>query len=285
MGFSMKSLELAKLRSILEPAVRYAAIADQKPELKQWPAVLRLPGRLFFDMVYFAIGPIIRRQHEVNRSLLAAIEYLGESGHLVREFAKDSIGEFGPRSFSVLNHEGSLMLWAERVALYSAVYGLRPRNVLEIGTHKGGSARIISAAMDDYGSKGRIVCVDPTPMIPEASWNALKHRAIVIAERSPEALRSARQAAGEPFDFALIDGHHSYEAVIADTDGTLENLVPGSFILYHDAHNQPVKDGLNHLFEKYAGRLNDIGMMSVPSYRDLSTGEMWGGLRMARYDG
>ena len=59
----------------------------------------------------------------------------------------------------------------ERVALYSLVFGLQPRNVLEIGTFRGGSTAIICGAMDDTGC-GQLACVDPTPKVDPQLWAA-----------------------------------------------------------------------------------------------------------------
>ena len=49
----------------------------------------------------------------------------------------------------VISSAPVLMQPAERLLLFSPVRALRPGRLLEIGTHKGGSAMIIVAALDD----------------------------------------------------------------------------------------------------------------------------------------
>lgn len=56
---------------------------------------------------------------------------------------------------------------SERLFLYAIVRGTVPQRVLEIGTNRGGSAAIISAAMEDNGV-GRIIGVDPVRRVDPA---------------------------------------------------------------------------------------------------------------------
>ena len=60
------------------------------------------------------------------------------------------------------------MRMPERVALYSLIFGIQPRNCLEIGTFRGGSAAIICAAMDDLDF-GQLACIDPMPQVEPAA--------------------------------------------------------------------------------------------------------------------
>ena len=62
----------------------------------------------------------------------------------------------------VLNTPAQL-LWEERLMLYALVRGLRPTNLLEIGSFYGGSAQLIHAAMIANG-KGHLWCVDINPV-------------------------------------------------------------------------------------------------------------------------
>ena len=69
------------------------------------------------------------------------------------------------------------MTLAERLLLFSLVYGLRPQRYLEIGTLQGGSALLACHAMDMTESSGRITCVDPEPRISAEDWTRISHRA------------------------------------------------------------------------------------------------------------
>ena len=55
------------------------------------------------------------------------------------------------------------MTRAERLLIYTLAFTLRPLRYLEIGTFQGGSALMVSAALDSLNSDAKMVCVDPTP--------------------------------------------------------------------------------------------------------------------------
>lgn len=198
---------------------------------------------------------------------------------------RDSAGLRGPASFAATAAavtDLSLMLWPERLLLYTSVYTLRPRRCLEIGTYRGGSTALIVAALDDIG-EGRVACVDPEPKIDAATWARIAHRATVIAAPSPEGIAAAAANGGGPFDWALIDGNHSYQCLVNDLEGTLPHLTPGACILFHDAWYGDVEAGLKDMFAKHSS-LIDFGMISTSRVPDTNNPSLtWGGIRMARY--
>ena len=169
----------------------------------------------------------------------------------------------------------------ERVLLYGVVAGLAPKRSLEIGTFLGGSALIIGAALDDVDA-GQMWCVDPEPRVAEADWRRIEHRATMLAMPSPEALDKARELAGGPFDFALIDGDHSLERVRLDIAGTLPVLADEAWILFHDAHFFGVRDAIEEALVRHSAELHDGGLLSGHSTTD-EQGVVWGGLRLLRF--
>jgi predicted O-methyltransferase YrrM/SAM-dependent methyltransferase len=191
-----------------------------------------------------------------------------------------------PGRFGIIYTTPAHMTAPERVLLYSLVLGLRPQRCLEIGTHKGGSALIIGAALDDLGD-GRLVCIDPEPVVAPEHWAQVSHHATLIAGPSPDVLPQAVAAAGGPFDFALIDGDHEYPGVVRDIEGTLGVLTPTAYMLFHDANYFEVARAIDDMLCKHADRLVDCGMLSVqqtPENRmERGRPVIWGGLRMVRY--
>jgi predicted O-methyltransferase YrrM len=177
----------------------------------------------------------------------------------------------------------SWMLWPERMLVYSTVYGLQPQRCLEIGTFQGGSAQLIVAALDDIGT-GQLICVDPNPRVSPEVWSRISHRAQMVSAPSPEALTQAEQLAGGKFDFAFIDGDHTYDGLVRDVEGTLPVLANDAYLLFHDAHYFEVADGLKMLFAKYPRQLQDMGIISKPKSPDPERPDVfWGGIRMARF--
>jgi predicted O-methyltransferase YrrM len=176
-----------------------------------------------------------------------------------------------------------LMQPAERLLLFSLVRALRPSRALEIGTHKGGSAMIIVAALDEIGA-GTLVCIDPAPVVSEADWGRVAHRATLLEGKSPDVLDEARAVVGGPIEFAFIDGDHGYGGVLRDIEGVLPLLADGAYVLFHDAHFREVRQAIDHCLMRYALRLMDCGMLSVEENRDPTQHDVvWGGLRLLRY--
>jgi len=190
---------------------------------------------------------------------------------------------FLPGRFEVLQRAPVWMTMSERVVLYGLIAGLRPHRCLEVGTFRGGSAMIITAALDDLG-QGRLACVDPNAQVLPEHWQSIAHRATLFHGPSPDVLPQASQSVGGKFDFALIDGDHSTEGVIRDIEGTLPHLEDHAYLLFHDAHNAEVIEGIDHCVGYSGKELTDCGMVSTEKTPDPAPGVFWGGLRMLRFD-
>lgn len=197
---------------------------------------------------------------------------------------RDVLGRF-PSLDRILEPIAQLR-WPERLLMYTITYALRPRNVLEIGTAQGGSAQILCAALDDR-ELGRLVCVDMQFQLPDAVWKRIAHRATLVEGMTPGVFPKVREAATEPFDFAFIDGDHSYEGLLADIDGTLPLLADRAALLFHDSHHDRVKGALDDAVQKHAGVLADFGELSFERTTIPPPGPDsgdWGGLRLLGFD-
>lgn len=184
-------------------------------------------------------------------------------------------------SLAILDDAPVLMLRPERILLYGLVRALRPRRILEIGTHRGGSAMIITAALDEVGA-GALFCVDPEPMVAPEHQRRIAHRSTLFPGASPEILVEARAAADGPFDFVFIDGDHSRAGVLRDVEGVLPLIADGAYVLFHDAHFPEVAAAIDGELAAHPARLVDCGMLSVDRSID-EHGNVWGGLRLLRH--
>ena len=190
---------------------------------------------------------------------------------------------YAPKRFEVVYRAPALMVMSERVVLYGLVFGLRPRRCLEIGTHRGGSALIIAAALDDLG-EGTLSCVDLAPQIDPEDWRAMAHRATLFsAPSSPGVFHEMAEKAGGRFDFALIDGDHSTAGALRDINGMLGVLEDSATIVLHDAHNDEVTQAIRLAVENRESGLIDCGMISTEKSFDAAQGVYWGGMRMLRF--
>jgi len=167
----------------------------------------------------------------------------------------------------------------ERLFLFALIRGIRPQRVLEIGSRHGGSAAIISCAMEDNG-RGRVIGIDPGPEITVRK-SFFHGRFHLITRPSPEAIAEAYEVAQGQFDVLFIDGLHTHRQCAADLAGALPYLAEGAYVLFHDAFHFGVSEAVREALEANP-RLHDCGYMCVRPYTDeplLS----YRGLRMLRY--
>jgi cephalosporin hydroxylase len=134
---------------------------------------------------------------------------------------------------------------------------LRPTRVMEIGTAKGGTlfafvtlagpgARVISLDLPSRRFGGGGFMLDRRwGMYAEFAHPGQEVHLLRADSHAPESLTRVRQLlAGEPLDFLLIDGDHSYEGVKADFEMYGPLVRPGGAIAFHDiAGHTPEKVG------------------------------------------
>lgn len=165
----------------------------------------------------------------------------------------------------------------ERVFLYSLVYSLGPRWALEIGTFQGGSAEIISGALDDLGLGGRLISIDPEPRQITIDWSRISHNATSCQGFFPRDLHRVLPPGGEKFDFVFVDGDHRYEGVLDDLRALPPIMADGGVALLHDAFHADVDRAIRHAVS--AGWYSDGGRVGRVR-NDLTPGVDYGGLHL-----
>jgi predicted O-methyltransferase YrrM len=137
-------------------------------------------------------------------------------------------------------------------AIYYLVRKLRPKRVLEIGTHVGCSTLNMTLALKRLRAgqtplDARLLSVDVRDVNDAETKPWLKFGAASSPQQMVErvggepfvAFRVADslaflEAPGEPFDFIFLDGDHTAERVYREIPLALKRLQPGGFILLHD---------------------------------------------------
>ncbi len=289
-------------------SARITQLRQMQTELRTRPVTgsMRAVKKLFYQLVRSTFS----RQHHLNAATVDLIETiyremgrqrspgsptetsqtaastepcldLASSGQLQNQAKLNGIRPLD--GFNAVYTAPAEMRMPERVALYSLAFGLQPRNVLEIGTFRGGSAAILCGAMDDTGF-GQIACVDPTPQVASDLWDRLAHRCRMFEGLSPDILPMVKQEMGAAFDFALIDGSHSYEHLRADIEGTLPVMADEAHLLFHDAHYPGVKRAIDEAVASHR-TLTDCGIVSVEPtvLQEGSQTTTWAGLRLLRF--
>lgn len=185
-----------------------------------------------------------------------------------------------PHRVGVVFTAPSDMKIEERLYLYSFIRGFQPERALEIGVLSGGSGCIIANAMEDNG-KGIIVGVDPEPRM-EIRKAALHGRYHLVTKPSPEGLPQARELAGGPFDFVLVDGLHMYDQVCRDIDGILPHLWDGAYVMFHDAFHYGVNTAVSEAVARNS-RLRDCGFPCRTPRMGYDPFTPYNGVRLLRY--
>ena len=134
----------------------------------------------------------------------------------------------------------------DRRALYALVLGLKPQNILEVGTHVGSSTLHIATALKTLGQGGHVTSVDILDVnAPDSSWKriGLEKSPIEFAEElSCEELitfiaqpcQEFMKQTDERFDLIFLDGDHTAAAVYQEVSVALNVLNDNGVIVLHD---------------------------------------------------
>jgi cephalosporin hydroxylase len=146
---------------------------------------------------------------------------------------------YSPERIGCVYREPTDMCVTDRLMIYALVRGLRPKLALELGVRWGGSARIITNAMQENGV-GSLVGIDPETGNFRVADAELHGRYTLIKGYSPEAIPEAVERLGGALDFVFIDALHIYDAVLKDFRAVLPHLSLGAHILFHDTYHQGI---------------------------------------------
>ena len=107
------------------------------------------------------------------------------------------------------------------------------KTLVEIGTLRGRTARLIAILLDALDLPGSILSIDPSPRIPSNSTSSLSidGRVIYIRMLSTEA---AKHLVILP-SLVFIDGCHCFECCTNDIDAWANRISTGGFLVFHDA--------------------------------------------------
>ena len=134
---------------------------------------------------------------------------------------------------------------SEREFLYSLIRAIKPKIVVEIGTHKGMTALYMACALCDNGV-GILHTTDPKDWEQVANVKKFPflEKFIVVHKEMGEHLDINN------IDFLFIDGYHEEHYVIAEVKHFLPKLSDNGVIVFHDCGGDNEKVGVNSAIEK-----------------------------------
>ncbi|TAE60492.1 MAG: class I SAM-dependent methyltransferase [Nostocales cyanobacterium] len=204
--------------------------------------------------------------------------FLRDIPQTIHRIGNDIVNWSIPTEISIVEQSPSLMPLAQRLFLWSFIYGIAPRRYLEIGTDTGGSAMIVMSAiralgLDDFQG----VCIDPEFRLNQATRDYLGESFTFIqSKNSPEAMIEAAKISGL-FDVILIDGDHTYDHALIDILMAIPYVCRGGYLLIDDAAHTQVRDAISYVIENC--QLIDCGFVcrhSVSSEVEIPSGRWQG---------
>ena len=145
--------------------------------------------------------------------------------------------EHSPLAFT--RESATQMSFGERAALEGVLAALAPRLAIEIGTAEGGTLARIAR----YAEEVHSIDISHAELGVDVGEGVQLHTA-PSTEVLPTLLRDL-QGAGREVDFALVDGDHSYNGVIADIRMLLDSpCTARCVILVHDSMNEEIRAGI-----------------------------------------
>jgi hypothetical protein len=213
-----------------------------------------------------------------------------EGGRTAVQVSEGPIEEFRPFALSSMLWPARYLApsaWVEHVPFaFWIVDALRPRVVVELGSHYGTSYFAFCQAVERLGLDARCYAVDTWKGDDQAGFYGEEVFQKVSAHNTNEysafsnLLRSTFDDALPHFadgsiDLLHIDGHHTFESVRHDFETWLPKLSPRAVVLFHDTNVRWEKFGVaryfNSLREKYPAfefhHGHGLGVLSVGGER------------------
>ena len=122
----------------------------------------------------------------------------------------------------------------EAILITALIKQNKPKKTIEIGCAEGGSSLTIMSALDD--GKGKHTIVDPfqTSYWESKGINLLKtfeFNNYTLIEKGSEIALPALMDKGEKFDFAFIDGYHTFDHTLLDAFYLIKMLNAGGILV------------------------------------------------------
>jgi hypothetical protein len=157
-----------------------------------------------------------------------------------------------------------------QVALLMAV--CHPKIVVETGVWCGRTTRFMSEFLSLNQIEGQVYAFDLPEILDELkrgdSWFDSAQNVTLVPGSLPGSLVSWLHTHDQPVDFALVDAHHSFHAVMKELDAISPRLSEHGYILCHDYGNpgskyEGVMCAVNESAKKY--NLAILPLRSAPN--------------------
>lgn len=150
---------------------------------------------------------------------------------------KDDIDRELPKDDSTSEAEKSLLYWLIR--------DLKPKTVIETGTHRGYTSLYMAHALYDNGFGHLTTCDPNTEWYAQGNFNKFPELAPYITYKAIQ----GKDLDVKDIDFAFIDGFHGKEDVLPELEMLLPKLSNSAVVVFHDCWYGNT-DGVNEALEE-----------------------------------
>jgi len=178
---------------------------------------------------------------------------------IVDSGAGDLFGRRAPRRTIASIVKGSAIPLRWGRILFRIVRTLKPRQALELGTNLGISAGFILAALKVNGKEGMLVTIEGDPTMASKASEQVEHIARGMCRAIPGRFQDVLPPLLEEIkeiDFVFIDGHHEFEATMANFHLIRPHLSAGASVLFDDiATSSGVRKAWKHIAASVPGAI------------------------------
>lgn len=152
---------------------------------------------------------------------------------------------------------GSKVLFTSAIDMNEAkfieelIVGSKAKNTIEIGCAEGASSLIIMDVLARNGGKHTIVDPFQTTYWESKGLNLLQlfsYDQYRLIEKGSEIALPALLEKGEKFDFAFIDGYHTFDHTLLDAYYLIKMLQPGGILVIDDVQMPAVNKCIRYLY-------------------------------------
>lgn len=124
----------------------------------------------------------------------------------------------------------------EKMILYEEIKTLKPKHVVETGTHRGLTTLYLLHALWENG-EGHLNTADPYEWGAKGNFRKFPELEAHVTWHNT---RGSEMITGLPegVDFAFIDGFHEKHEVVEELDVLLPKLAPGAVVYFHDTNGR-----------------------------------------------
>jgi hypothetical protein len=191
-------------------------------------------------------------------------------------------------SFPDMEHQTGSIGFVEKMIMGELLIIVQPKLLVETGTFRGSTTKFVCEFLKKNRlPKCRIAAFDLPQVIQgihrRDPYFASQDNVELVGGLLPASLKRYLETSAQMVDFAIVDGDHSYNGVLADLETLAPHMKPGGYIFAHDYRKRdPEYVGLAAAVDHFAAMYGFPMLPLNPS--ELAGREVWGSALLRKPD-